>query len=75
MHALRSWMGWEWLPISLSVVCLKVLGNRKGGSADTITMSKKLLVVEDHAVLLELLGKGLALLGWDTVLPAAAWRR
>jgi hypothetical protein len=49
--------------MSLSVVCLKVLGNRKGGSADTITMSKKLLVVEDHAVLLELLGKGLALFG------------
>lgn len=34
-------------------------------------MSKKILVVEDHGVLLELLGKGLTLRGWDTTLAGS----
>jgi CheY-like chemotaxis protein len=34
-------------------------------------MSKKILVVEDHGVLLELLGKGLTLRGWDTILAGS----
>jgi CheY-like chemotaxis protein len=48
-----------------------VLGNQNGVSEDKITMSKKILVVEDHGVLLELLGKSLTLRGWDTTLAGS----
>jgi DNA-binding NtrC family response regulator len=48
-----------------------VLGNWNGNPEDKITMQKKILVVEDHGVLLELLGKGLTLRGWDTILAGS----
>jgi DNA-binding response OmpR family regulator len=36
--------------------------------------TQKILVVEDHDVLLELLGKGLTLRGWDTILAGSGMR-
>jgi two-component system cell cycle response regulator DivK len=38
---------------------------------DKTTMSKQILVVEDHGVLLELLGRSLTLRGWNTILAGS----
>jgi CheY-like chemotaxis protein len=46
--------------------------NRNASCVHKLTISKKVLVVEDHADLLFILEKMLTFFGWDTVLAASA---